>query len=181
MTRIDIPDSVTSIRQSAFSGCDALEKVTIGKNVVKIEQYAFMNRSALDKLEIAWLRTVANLSAMGIGSRNNEETIVNDMVTYNLSLTPSDRSISSVEITGNTSVDSFVLKDGKVFDTVIRIVNKSNSQAKVSLPKGYVYEKFRDSTPLMIPPTSTNLLTITRTKADTFFISREEIVIEEDD
>ena len=179
LTRIDIPDSVTSIRQSAFSGCHALEKVTIRKNVVNIEQYALMYRSsALTKLEIAWLRTVANLSAMGIGSGGNEENIVRNIAEYNLSSTPNDRSISSVEIYGNMALDSFVLKDGKVYDCAIRIVNSSESPAKISMPNGFVYEKFRGTTPLIIPAASTNILTITRTKADTFLLSREELVLE---
>jgi hypothetical protein len=177
LIKVVIPDSVTSIRQGAFSGCDALEKVTIGKNVVNIEQYAFMNSSNLDRLEIAWLRTIANLSAMGVGDGNGE-LIVKDIAKYSLSSELQDRAIANIEIEGDTAIDSFVLKDGKVFDCAVRIVNKSEKGAKVSLPKGFVYEKFRGTKPLHIPAASTNLLTITRTKGNTFLISREELVLE---
>ena len=71
-----------------------------------------------------------------------------------------------------------VLKDGKVYDSVVRIVNTSASAAKISLPGGFIYEKFKGTKPLEIPATSTNLLTITRTKGDTFLLSREELVLE---
>jgi hypothetical protein len=97
---------------------------------------------------------------------------------YNLASAPQDKAIANVEIAGDTAIDSFVLKDGKVFDCAVRIVNKSEKGAKVSLPKGFVYEKFRGTKPLHIPAASTNLLTITRTKGNTFLISREELVLE---
>ena len=103
---------------------------------------------------------------------------VNADLGYNLTESVEDRSISNVEINSDRAIDEFVLKDGKVYDCVLRIVNVSDNAAKVILPKQYVYEKFRGTNPLLIPAASTNLLTITRTKADTFFISREELVLE---
>jgi hypothetical protein len=114
---------------------------------------------------------------MGIG-RGNGEAVVKNAAAYNLSSELQDRVIANIEIEGDTAIDSFVLKDGKVFDCSVRIVNKSEKGAKVSLPKGFVYEKFRGTKPLHIPTASTNLLTITRTKANTFLISREELVTE---
>jgi hypothetical protein len=114
---------------------------------------------------------------MGIG-RGNGEAVVKNAAAYNLSSELLDRAIANIEIEGDTAIDSFVLKDGKVFDCAVRIVNKSEKGAKVSLPKGFVYEKFRGTKPLHIPAASTNLLTITRTKGNTFLISREELVTE---
>ena len=41
MTSITIPDSVTSISDSAFDGCSGLTSVTIPDSVTSIEGYAF--------------------------------------------------------------------------------------------------------------------------------------------
>ena len=41
LTSITIPDSVTSIGDSAFSGCTSLTSITIPKNVSSIGNYAF--------------------------------------------------------------------------------------------------------------------------------------------
>ena len=90
-----------------------------------------------------------------------------------------DRAIANVEIDGDTAIDSFVLKDGKVYDAVVRIVNLSASEAKITLPTDYIYEKFKGTNPLLVPAASTNLLTITRTKGDTFLLFREDLVLEE--
>ena len=133
--------------------------------------------SGCGRLNASWQRTIANLSAMGIGSGNGE-AVVKNAAAYNLSSELQDRAIANIEIEGDAAIDSFVLKDGKVFDCAVRIVNKSEKGAKVSLPKGFVYEKFRGTKPLHIPAASTNLLTITRTKGNTFLISREELVTE---
>ena len=97
---------------------------------------------------------------------------------YVLSSESQDCSIANLEINGDVSIDSFVLKEGKVYDCAIRIVNFSNKSVKVKMPKGFVYEKFRETNPLVIPATSTNILTITRTKADTFLLSREELLLD---
>jgi hypothetical protein len=45
-----IPDSVITIRASAFSGCSSLEKIIIGKGVTFIAQQAFGNCSNLQKV-----------------------------------------------------------------------------------------------------------------------------------
>ena len=65
--------------------------------------------------------------------------------------------------------------DGKVFDTVLRVINVADSAATLSLPSGYSYERLRGTAPLTIPASSTNLLTITRTTDRTFFVAREEL------
>ena len=73
------------------------------------------------------------------------------------------------------AIDSFVLRDGKVYDTVLRIVNTASRNVRLTLPSGYVYEKFKGASPLSIPPNSTNMLTITRTADRVFMVSREEM------
>ena len=47
-----IPDSVTSIGSSAFSGCSGLTSVTIGNGVTSISDYAFYNCSSLTSITI---------------------------------------------------------------------------------------------------------------------------------
>jgi hypothetical protein len=113
---------------------------------------------------------------LGGGSSGGESAVVD--ARYDLADDVADRAIANVEIDGDAAIDSFVLKDGKVYDSVVRIVNTSASAAKISLPGGFIYEKFKGTKPLEIPATSTNLLTITRTKGDIFLLSREELVLE---
>ena len=100
---------------------------------------------------------------------------------YILSSEFQDRSIASLEIDSDTAIDSFVLKEGKVYDCAIRIVNTSDKSVKIKMPNGFVYEKFKGTNPLVVPATSTNILTVTRTKADTFLLSREELVLEDEE
>ena len=52
VTTVIIPDSVTSIGNSAFAGCKMLSNLTIGKNVQSIGEYAFLNCNALRSVDI---------------------------------------------------------------------------------------------------------------------------------
>ncbi len=49
---VTLPDSMTEIPQSFFTGCKNLEKVNFGKNVKKIGMYAFNNCSSIAELNI---------------------------------------------------------------------------------------------------------------------------------
>ncbi len=57
LTSINIPDSVTSIGRRAFSYCSSLTSITIPDSVTSIEAYAFSNCSNLN--EITCLATTA--------------------------------------------------------------------------------------------------------------------------
>ena len=94
---------------------------------------------------------------------------------YALADHAADRAIASVTVDRDCAIDSFVLKDGKVYDCVVRVVNTSASEVHLTLPAGYVYETFKGAKPLTIPANSRNILTITRTTGDTFLVSREEL------
>ena len=94
---------------------------------------------------------------------------------YDLSDEPRDRAVASVTVSGDCAIDEFVLKDGKVYDSVLRIVNTASRAVKLTLPAGYAYETFKGATPLTIPAKSRNLLTITRTADSTFLVSRDEL------
>ena len=78
-------------------------------------------------------------------------------------------------VSGDTSIDSFLLTDGQVFDMAIRIVNVAESAVRLSLPSGYDYETMGSADPLEIPASSTNMVTITRTAAKTFLVSRQQL------
>ena len=105
-------------------------------------------------------------------------TIVTNDVEYALSSKFENRTIANVDLNADSAIDSFVLRDGKVFDCALRIVNTSDKVVNISLPAGYVYEKFSNTKPLEIPALSTNILTITRTDENTFLIAREELTVE---
>ena len=94
---------------------------------------------------------------------------------YILSDVAADRAIASITVSADCAIDSFVLKEGKVYDSMIRIVNIADREVRISLPTGYTYEKFKGTSPLAIPPNSTNMLTITRTANKVFMVSREEM------
>ena len=101
-------------------------------------------------------------------------TATNDL-SYALTDHAADRAIATVTVSGDTAIDSFVLKDGKVYDSVLRIVNTSGSAVRLTLPFGYTYETFRGAAPLTIPANSRNILTITRTADNVFLVTREEL------
>jgi hypothetical protein len=113
---------------------------------------------------------------VGGGSSSASTTIVQQVeASYTLTDHAADRAIASVTVDRDCAIDSFVLKDGKVYDCVVRIVNTSASEVHLTLPAGYVYETFKGAKPLTIPADSRNILTITRTTGDTFLVSREEL------
>ncbi len=78
-------------------------------------------------------------------------------------------------VSSDCAIDAFVLADGKVYDSVVRIVNTAGKAVKVTLPAGYTYETFKGAKPLTIPANSRNILTITRTADKTFLVSRREL------
>ena len=192
--RISIPKGVTTIGNYAFQYCTNLVSVSMPNTLQKIGTYSFQGCSKLigvtipnsvkvlppsafdgcDILWTDWYRALALLAINGGGSSGGEGVEPVDP-RYALSANLADRSIATVTVDGDTAIDSFVLTDGKVYDTVVRVINVSDGDVRLSLPQGYVYEKFKGASPLVIPATSTNLLTITRTAERVFFVSREEL------
>ena len=180
LTGVTIPSSVTSIGDGAFSGCSELTGVTISDSVTDFSSSAF---DGCGKLWTEWYRTLANISAAsgsGGGSNSGSPSISTTIVQqvaapYALSDVAADRTIASVTVDDDCAIDEFVLKDGKVYDSVLRIVNESSQDVKLTLPSGYTYETFEGVEPLTIPANSRNILTITRTEANTFLVSREKL------
>lgn len=195
LANVTIPDGVTSIGNYAFYGCSGLTSVTIPDGVTRIGDEAFANCSGLTSVTIpdsvVWygvscfdgcpaythsLYRAIFSGASGGGSPVVVTTIVQQVETpYALTEIAADRAIASVTIDSDCAIDSFVLKDGKVYDCALRIVNVANHDVKLTLPSGYTYETFEGVDPLTIPANSRNMLSITRTADKTFLVSREKL------
>lgn len=169
LTGVVIPCSITNIGAEAFWGCSSLVDVKICSTNIVIQEDAFFSTPFERRAETTKYK-LASMSAMVGGIEN--------LGRYSLSNTHRDRVITSLYIDKDVSIDSFVLIDGKVYDTVLRIVNNSVKDVHISMPTGYTYEKFRGADPFLIPASSVNILTITRTENKTFLITREELVTE---
>ena len=176
LTSVAIPNSVTSIGRNAFSGCSGLTSVTIPDSVTDLSTEAF---DGCGKLWTAWYRTLANASASGGGSAGGgsssaSTTIVQQVeAPYALTNAVADRAIASVTVNSDCAIDSFVLKDGKVYDSVLYVVNSSAAAVHLTLPAGYVYVTPKGKTPLTLPANSMNLITITRLAEQTFLVTRQ--------
>ena len=169
LTSVKIPDSVTHIGDSAFESCEGLTSVTIPDSVTSIGSYAFSDCPAY------WNQLYRTIFAP-VASPSVVTTIVQQVAApYALTNAVSDRAIASVTVNADCAIDSFVLKDGKVYDTMLRIVNTADHDVKLTLPAGNVYETFKGVKPLMIPANSRSMLSITRTADKTFLVSREEL------
>ena len=201
LTSVTIPDSVTSIGGWAFRGCSGLTSVTIPDSVTSIGECAFLKCSGLTSVEVpdsvtyisasafdgcgrlwtSWFRVLSNLSGTGGGGSSGggvtdgSAVIVTNDYRYALTDHVADRTIASVTVDEDCAIDEFVLKDGKVYDCVLRIVNTAEREVSLTLPAGYEYEAFKGTTPLRIPASSRNIITITRTSDRTFLVSREEL------
>ena len=200
LTSVTIPGGVKNIGRSAFSNCEGLADVVIEDGVTSIGDKAFLNCSNLATVTIpqsvadlsttafdgcgrlwtSWYKTLANSSAGNSGSGTSGGGGSSGVVQivdagYALTNSVADRAIASVTVDCDCAIDEFVLKDGKVYDTVVRIVNTSDASVKLTLPEGYEYETFKGAKPLTIPANSRNLLTITRTADKVFLVSRREL------
>ena len=163
---------VVGIADRAFRDCDALEGITMPDSVTDVRIGAF---NGCGKLLSSWCRLMANASTAG-GFGSVSTTIVQQVeAPYALTDHAADRAIASVTVNGDCAIDEFVLKDGKVYDSMLRIVNTADHEVRLTLPSGYVYETFEGVDPLTIPANSRNMLSITRTADNTFLVSREKL------
>ena len=207
LASLTLSDALTTLGSGAFSGCTMLRKMTVPSIISKVSDGVFAGMSNLKEVTFLGLppENLANAGlASDVTIRYSseyaeewEEIIANCGFTnakpynagsgavvlpaedsrYELSTDPSDRSIASVTVNDDSAIDSFVLTDGKVYDSVLRIVNTANRDVTLTLPTGYAYETFEGANPLTIPANSRNILTITRTAVNTFLVSREKLKV----
>ena len=95
---------------------------------------------------------------------------------YALTSAQADRAIASITVNADCAIDSFVLVNGMVYDSVIYIKNTTSTAVKLTLPTGFTYKALKGTTPMTIPANTENILTITRIADNTFLVSREELV-----
>ena len=192
LASVVLGNGVLDIGSYAFYGCSKLSGLTIPDSVQSLPTTAF---DGCNVLWTEWYRALANLSvngggvsgggssgggasggdSSGGGSQSSGDNIEIPDPRYALASSPADRSIASVTVDGDTALDAFVLKSGKVYDSVLRIVNTADDDVVLTLPEGNVYETLKGVSPLTIPANSRNILTITRTDGNVFLVTREEL------
>ena len=206
LTTLTLSDAITTINTGAFSGCSLLRRITIPSVISKVSTNVFKNLDRLNEVDFAGLPP-ENIENAGLPANvkirysseyadewaeaievcswtnataydpNEAMEIIGGDSRYELSNQQSDRSIASITIDGNSAIDAFILTDGKVYDSVLRIVNTADHDVTLTLPASYTYETFEGADPLTIPANSRNLLTITRTEESVFLVSREKLKV----
>ena len=188
LAELTIPDGVEEISDFAFAGCASLVKVTIPDSVVRIGEKAFFGCKSLVEARIpknaiigpdcfagcpvfatAYYRTVFGMNDSS--SQSSQQC----GVSYDLASAAADRSIASLAVDSDCAIDSFVLKDGKVYDSVLYITSTANRPVTLSLPSGYTYKTMSGAMPLNIPANSQSILSITRVADKVFLVAREDL------
>ena len=176
LTSVSIPDTVTSIGDEAFYHCTSLEHLSIPEGVTNYGANCFEGCPAYT---LQLYRSV-----FGGGSPSVVTTVVQHVSTtvvqqiespYSLTNAVADRAIASVTVNADCAIDSFVLKDGVVYDSVLYVSNTADRAVTLTLPSGYAYKTYKGTKPLEIPAKSQCMLSITRVADKTFLVSREEL------
>ena len=168
VTSFKIPESVTSIGANAFSGTSARETAMTTAMIGTGGVFGLSNCAPSQNVG----------TSSSVGGCSSQCNMVDGCATSGYAISNSaigNNTITSMTISDNTSIDSFLLADGKVFDMAIRIVNASEEAVTITLPTGYIYETMKGANPLLIPAKSTNILTVTRTAERVFLVAREEL------
>ena len=106
LSRIVVPDGVTSIGEMAFANCENLISVEIPSSVISIGSSAFSNCSGLTSIEIPSSVTIigekAFLGCNNITTATIPTQAISSIPKYNL---------TSVVINGGTSIGSYAFED----------------------------------------------------------------------
>lgn len=108
LTSVTIPNSVTKIGNSAFSGCSALTSVTIGNSVTSIGDHSFSRCDKLTSITIPNSVTSIGYGAFRYCSELTSITIPNKVTSIGHSTFSDCRGLSSVTIGSSvTSIDDY--------------------------------------------------------------------------
>ena len=128
LTSVTIPDTVTTIENSAFSGCSNIKKLTLGKNVSEIGMHAFQRNIGLTTLTIPDSVTFIDTGAFGGCSKLREISIGKSVSRMGGAVFASSPQLRKVTIAEGTTVigpDAFtgcyLLDSIKIPNTVTEI------------------------------------------------------------
>ena len=194
LSTVWIGSSATDIHNTAFNLCENLQRF-----IVDAENPAYASPDgALCSKDLKTLviyprgRTDARLPDSLVAAMPDAFAGCNKLwmewckrintIPYDLTQTPGDRAIADVTVNGDMALDAFVLKEGKVYDSVLYVHNNADHAVKVTLPSIPLteYKTFKGATPLTLPAYSTSILTITRVAGgnaggNVFLVTREEL------
>ena len=172
LASITIPDTVTGVGDGAFYNCTSLQSLTFPTSITSYGVNCFEGCPAY---ELPLYRAILG-SDSGGGSPVVVTTLVQQVESpYVLADHVADRAIASVTVNNDCAIDGFLLKDGKVYDTILYVSNTADHEVTLSLPSGFAYKTIKGATPLTIPASSQCMISITRVAANVFLVMREEL------
>jgi hypothetical protein len=192
-----IPECVTNIYYNAFNLCENLQQFSVDQDnpayaspdgtlcSKDLKTLIVYPRGRVDaKLPDSLMAAMPDAFA-GCNKLWMEWCKSINKISYDLTRQASGRAIADVTVSGDMSLDAFVLKEGKVYDSVLYIKNNADHAVRVTLPNGsgnmsFHYQTFKGATPLMLPAYSQSILTITRVAGgsvggNVFLVTREEL------
>ena len=151
---LSLPNSVIEIKDSAFYGCDQLQKITLSKNLKTIEGYAFMNCKALTSITIP--NTVTSIgdsafcsceSLRKVTLSSALQTIARDTFEYCIALKSITIPKAVTSIEKNAFSNCYALKQIKILNAACNIKGGAGTVYKSAFiygQKGSAAQKYAD-------------------------------------
>ncbi len=189
-----IPESVTNIHYNAFNLCENLQRFIVDQDnpayaspdgtlcSKDLKTLIVYPRGRVDARLPDSLTTAMSDAFAGCNKLWMQWCKSINKISYDLTQQAGDRAIADVTVSGDMALDAFVLKEGKVYDSVLYISNTAGHDVRVTLPSmpQTAYKTFKGAAPLTLPAYSTSILTITRVAGgnaggNVFLVTREEL------